>query len=126
MKKFVFASRPKSTIKTPSYYNIQVSVNKDYTIDLNEIGFDKITLYANEPMVFVFNGYKEDWKNESTRLWNYGKFIIEKRRTHTGLYYGSIICQICEGIYPIPEIVSAPGTRYNDTTFTFTPIPVYE
>jgi hypothetical protein len=31
--------------------------------------------------------------------------------------------EICDGFYPLPEIISVV---YDGTTFTFTPIPVYE
>ena len=56
MKKFIFAfsSTPKNTINTPSYYNIQVSVDKDFsTMYPDEPGYE-IEMYKDIPIVMEY------------------------------------------------------------------------
>ena len=122
MTKYIFATKFKKIEKEPLYYNMQVSVDKDYAHPGGSApGMpDVINFYKDSPIILPF---------ASVNYWiptnDYNIYIdAPGSTTTTNLYFfGYYICSICEGHYPLPEIISVV---YIDVTFTFTPIPVYE
>lgn len=53
-----------------------------------------------------------------------GILEIRKPSTSTNFYISGVIyLEICDGTYPLPEVISVVK---DEVTFTFTPIPVYE
>jgi hypothetical protein len=108
----------------PLYYNIQMSVDKDYTYSPNgaariappeakEIHFSK-----NSPIILtLYSG--DHWTSSEI-----GEIDILSFNQYTVLQlWHMTYFKICNGFYPLPRIISVV---YDGTTFTFTPIPVYE
>ena len=104
----------------PLYYNIQISVDKDCTYDTKQHESPTITFYKDSPYVLTFIA-EDIWRLNFNEL---GGLEIDKPRETTNLYlYGMIFFEICDGTFPLPEVISVV---YSGVTFTFTPIPVYE
>jgi hypothetical protein len=128
MAKYIFATKFKKIEKEPLYYNMQISVDKDCLA--SEVGIVPPVLPGDEPVDFHF--YKDSPIILSfifENYWGTGKYmggleIKNEGGDTTRLFLDEVsIFSICEGYYPLPEIVSVVK---NGVTFTFTPIPVYE
>lgn len=132
MSKYIFATKFKKIEKEPLYYNIQVSVDKDWTYSgggamraVPHPGSEEIHFYKDSPIMLHFttvNTFGDvAWYADENR-----EIGIYTPTSHTNFY----LCympyfNICEGPYPLPEIISILD-KSTGTTFTFTPIPVYE
>ena len=104
----------------PLYYNIQISVDKDCTYDTKQHASPTITFYKDSPYVLTFITEGE-WRLNFN---NYGGLEIRKPIETTNWYlYGMVFFKICDGTFPLPEVISVVK---EEVTFTFTPIPVYE
>lgn len=121
MSKYIFATKFKKIEKEPLYYNMQLSVDKDCTA--SSVGYKNPVMedtyfYKDSPIILTFIS-RNHWEDSK----NFG-LVIEKPSTYTNLYLkGMIFFRICDGDYPLPEIIQVD---HNGTIFTFTPIPVYE
>ena len=86
----------------------------------NNHGTPTITFYKDSPYVLTFIA-EDSWRLNFNKL---GGLEIHKPRETTNLYlYGMIFFEICDGTFPISEVISVVK---DGVTFTFTPIPVYE
>lgn len=114
MTRYIFGTGLK---KKPLYYNIQISVDKDYTYTDNmPTGYAEIKFYKDSPIILTFES--QDWWSSSEKI------TIRKPIESTNLYLFEMgFFAICNGSYPLPEVISV---IHNEVTFTFTPIPVYE
>lgn len=127
MSKYIFATKFK---KEPLYYNIQVSVNKDFNLSKGSLWLipNSIRIYRDSPILFTNNGFNE-WSFEVAEPGNIQSFGIRTSAISTTLthlyFFSTAYLDICEGEYPLPEIISILDKSTN-TRFTFTPIPVYE
>lgn len=105
----------------PLYYNIQVSVDKDFIYDPGNIN-----VYKNSPEILypATTNYPHSWGgNISTTPSKFG-IVYDDVYEVTKFYIEDYaMFDICEGQYPMPNIITI---EYNGINFTFTPIPVYE
>ena len=117
MAKYIFSSKFKKIEREPLYYNIQVSVDKDFYVsnDMYGPGFE-FQFYADTPI--LLKRFENIWHDDNKIL------LIHKPMGFTNLNLNdSIFFTICESEYPFPDVIQVV---YERTTFTFTPIPVYE
>jgi hypothetical protein len=113
MAKYIFATKFKKIEKEPLYYNIQVSVDKDF---IDDAPFPQI-IYADSPITLFFDSSSYIWEAKDMF------FRIHKLFGVLKLVGDTMVVEICDGDYPFPEIIQVD---HNGTIFTFTPIPVYE
>lgn len=123
MTKFTLTSKAK---RTPLYYNMQVSVDKD--CPANDFGSllpsSIFYFYKDQPVIYTF-GSENNWylpgrQGEWIRTYTQGETIT------TCMWFTGIPgFKICDGQYPLPETISVLNDK-NGVTITFTPIPVYE
>lgn len=128
MAKFTLTSKFKKTNLGPLYYNMQISVDKDFTYHSNHLeagappGVEDINFYKDSPIILSFTSIRPETSWASSEI--YDEININTTLAGTSLYLlGMALFKICDGSYPLPEVISVV---YGDTTFTFTPIPVYE
>ena len=85
-------------------------------------GIEYHTLYADKPIIL-----KDSSSNKSQiQFYNEDKeweVVSINDKTKLKLVSQLTIIDICEGKYPFPDVIQVV---YEGTTFTFTPIPVYE
>jgi hypothetical protein len=118
MSKYIFATKFKKIEKEPLYYNMQISVDKDYIYP----GLpDSVSFYKDSPIILTppSPSSHNNWQSDNNTV------AVYKMNGRMNLYIptGMYSFTICDGDYPFPEIISVV---YNGVTFTFTPIPVYE
>ena len=125
MAKFALTSKAKKKL---SYYNMQISVDKDFIYHPRfpeagaPPGVEEIYFYKDSPIILTFMPDRHDPSWASSEI--YDEININTTPVGTNLYLlGIHLVNICDGDYPLPEVISVV---YDDTTFTFTPIPVYE
>lgn len=128
MAKYIFATKFKKIEKEPLYYNIQVSVDKDFsTIHPIDPGY-KIEIYKDVPIVMEY--LKDNISKFGFPQWG---SIIDSAISKGGgkdegqmwfyLCGGPLFCMCQDYDFYISEIIQVD---HNGTIFTFTPIPVYE
>lgn len=120
MAKYIFSTKFKKIEKEPLYYNMQVSVDKDYEWD-NDVNLPSFFLYKDQPITLQFVDDVPphiEWRSNDSRI----RLQTGPASTHL-LICGMMECRISDGTYPLPETVSVV---HDGVTFTFTPIPVYE
>lgn len=82
-----------------------------------------VYFYKDSPYVLTFVP-EDSFQPWSLSVNSYTKLVIRKPGEKTNFYIsGMIFLEICDGYYPLPEVISVVK---NGVTFTFTPIPVYE
>lgn len=131
MAKYIFSTKFKKIEKEPLYYNIQLTVDKDISVGeydgiMPPYGERYVTLYKDNPIMLKL---RDDWLPFGDDCWvsDNGILVIlnfNDPGSSTFRINGVTLFFIDENkIYPLPEILQYV---YRNTTFTFTPIPVYE
>lgn len=113
-----------ATNPEPLYYNIQVSVDKDYIYDQS---YNTYNIYKDSPEIFYHTtntNYPHSWYGRLSSSPQKFGIVYHDVYEDTKFYIDDgVVFNICEEQYPLPNIITI---EYNGINFTFTPIPVYE
>lgn len=123
MAKFTFSFKFENIEKEPLYYNIQLSVDKDFEWDEDE-SLPSIFLYKDQPIILQFVENVHDYPNNIEWKNNEHHIILRTYNSSTYMFIAGMMVFNKDWRFPLPETVSVVGS--GDTTFIFTPIPVYE